>query len=134
MSDSEYDSDYTEATDVSFSSFQEALEEMMAGLAQLDEGLNSINTTTQILEQPIASVAIQSFTNPRVLEAAPFRATKFRLKPEAKTFLHVHHTVAFAELCEAIRQALRYRKTEVEEMWGTTNFLGILQKLPDIVE
>jgi hypothetical protein len=151
MSDSEteYESDYTDSdsdsdsdctgvtgqTDVTFSSFQHALEEMMTSLAQLDEGLHSINTTTTALEQPLTSVAIGSFTNPRVLEAAPFRATKFRLRHTAKTFLNTpHHTVTFAELCEAIRKAIRERKEEVKTMWGTVEFLGILQKLPDIVE
>ena len=125
----------TGQTDVTFSSFQHALEEMMAGLAQLDEGLHGINATTQTLEHPLTSVAIGSFTNPRVLETAPFRATKFRLRHAAKTFLGTpHHTVAFAELCEAIRKAIRERKEEVETMWGTSEFLGILQKLPDIVE
>jgi hypothetical protein len=154
MSDSEYDSEYssdsdgsengsdcseetyaTGETEVTFSSFQEALEEMMAGLAQLDEGLHFIDTKATSLEQPVSNVAIGSFTNPRILESAPFRETKFRLRHSVKIFLNTpHHTVTFAELGEAIRTAIRERKEEVVTMWGTADFLGILQRLPDIVE
>jgi hypothetical protein len=106
---------------------------MMAGLKELDNGMQTVATTTRVMENPITKVAVGSFTNPKVLESAPFRQTKFRLLPAAKTFLGTHNTVTFAELSEAIRQAIRERKNEVEEMWGTADFLGILQR-PDIVE
>jgi hypothetical protein len=132
--DMEYETE-TEGSEATFTSFQAELEDMIAGLLQLDNGLSAIAETTQTLEKPLTTVAVQAFTNPRVLEAAPFRQTKFRLLPAAKTFLHLpHNTILFAELGAAIRQAIRERKTEVEEMWGTSDFLGILRRLPEIVE
>ena len=143
--DSEYDSDSeyttdseatgaTGATELTCTSLEAALAEMTNRLAELDEGLTAMATTTKILEQPMAAVAISAFKNPRVLESAPFRATKFRLRPAAKTFLRTpHHTVTFAELCAAIREAIECKKQKVEAMWGTSDFLGILQRLPDII-
>ena len=133
-SESGSDSANESGSEFTYSSFQEALEEMMAGLMELDEGLQTVAITTQVLEKPVTAVAVGAFTNPRILESAPFRKTKFRLLPAAKSFLGVHQTVSFAELCAAIRQAIRERKTEVEEMWGTADFLGILQRLPEIVQ
>ncbi len=147
MSDSEYDSEYdsewdessvgsgetdaTEATEATCTSLEAALADMTARLAQLDQALDTTAATTQMLEKPVTTVAVSAFTNPRVLESAPFRATQFRLKPAAKTLLGTaHHTVTFAELCAAIRQVLRRDGT----MLGASDFLGVLQHLPEIIE
>jgi hypothetical protein len=148
MSDSEYESDYdseydseyegsseyteeTEGTEATCTSLEAALAEMTARLAELDGGLDSMAATTATLEQPVTSVAISAFTNPRVLECAPFRSTKFRLKHDAKMALGTpHHTVSFTELCAAVRKTLAIKG----DVLGATKFLEVLQRLSDIVE
>ena len=147
MSEDEYEDDGSEASEASnggsegsdsettYTSLEAALMEMTDRLAELDAGLHSMATATGNLEQPVASVAVGSFTNPRVLESAPFRLTAFRLLPEAKAFLGCpHHTVEFRTLCTAIRKVLREKPDEVDRLWGTTDFLGVLQRLSQIVE
>jgi hypothetical protein len=133
---SEYsDSDCTEMSEITCTSLEAALAEMTSRLAELDEGLHSMSEATQILEHPLTSVAITAFTNPQVLATAPFRATNFRLLPSAKTFLGMpHHIVTFAELCAAIRKATHEKRDECRRMWGTTEFLGILHHLSELVE
>lgn len=139
MSDSEYDSEdvssigsgETFETEATCTSLEAALADMTARLAQLDQALDTTALTTQTLEKPVTTVALASFMNPRVLESAPFRTTKFRLKPVAKELLGVrHHTVTFAELCEAIRHTLQHDGTVL----GVSDFLGVLQHLPEIIE
>lgn len=135
--DSDYDSETSgsEETGVTYTSLEAALAEMTSRLAELDEGLQTMSDVTQGLEHPVTTVAIASFTNPRILETAPFRNTKFRLHHDAKEFLETsHHTVTFAEMSEAIRRAIRNKKEEVKRKWGTTDFLGILHNLPSLVE
>ncbi len=138
-SDYEYDSDESDdsdCTEVTYTSLEAALAEMTERLHEIDAGLDSMTGATQSLEQPMTAVAIQSFVNPRVLETAPFRQTRFRLRPAAKVFLGTpHHTVTLAELCAAIRLALKTKpKEELESMWGTVDFLGVLQRISVIVE
>ncbi len=134
-SDYEYDSDESDdsgCTEATYTSLEAALAEMTERLQAIDAGLDSMATTTQSLEQPMTTVAIQSFVNPRVLETAPFRQTRFRLRKEAKEFLGMpHHTVTFADICAAIRKK---PAAELESMWGTAHLLGILQRLSEIVE
>lgn len=144
MSDSEYDTEYdsdysdessvgsgdTDVTEATCTSLEAALADMTARLAQLDQALDTTAATTQTLEKPVTTVVISAFTNPRVLESAPFRATQFRVKPAAKELLNLrHHTVTFAELCAAIRQVLRGGT-----VLGASDFLGVLQCIPDIIE
>jgi hypothetical protein len=151
MSDSEYESEYeseydsedceydtdastgskeTDATEATCTSLEAALADMTARLAELDHALDTTTTVAQTLEQPVTAMAVSAFTNPRVLEAAPFRATKFRLKPAAKILLDAaHHTVTFAELCAAVRKKL----TEGDVL-GASDFLSVLQHLPEIIE
>ncbi len=154
MSESEYDSDYdseydsdtsddSEVTEATYTSLEAALADMTARMAELDHALNTTETVAHTLEHPVTAVAVSAFTNPRVLESAPFRTTKFRLKHAAKVALGApHHTVTFAELCTAIRQA---KKEDLEALWSsslakskagltTSEFLGVLQRLPEIVE
>lgn len=147
MSDSEYDSEYeseydseyegsesdnTEGTEATYTSLEAALADMTARLAELDGGLDAMTSATATLEQPVTSVAVSAFTNPRVLEIAAFRATKFRLKHAAKVALGTpHHIVTFSELCAVIR---KMKKEDLEAVWGTSDFLGVLKRLPDIVE
>ncbi len=139
-SDYEYDSDASDddsdGSEATYTSLEAALAEMTERLHTIDAGLESMTGATQSLEQPMTAVAIQSFVNPRVLETAPFRQTRFRLRRDAKEFLGMpHHTVTFAELCAAIRLALKTKpKEELESMWGTVDFLGVLQRMQDIVE
>ncbi len=135
--ESDYDSEYVDSSDTetTYTSLEAALMEMTDRLAELDTGLESMAVTAGQLEQPVAAVAVGAFTNPRVLEAAPFRGEPFRLLPAAKAFLGcAHHTVSFGDLCEAIRKALRDKPVSVEQQWGTTDFMGVLQRLSDIVE
>ncbi len=137
--DSEYDSDYdsgsedgSEETEMTYTSLEAALADMSARMAELDHALDTTTTVAHALETPVTAVAVSAFTNPRVLESAPFRATKFRLKHEAKVGLGAqHHSVTFAELCAAIRHA---KKEDLEAMWGTSDFLGVLRHLPSIIE
>ncbi len=138
--DSEYDSEYdsdassnssTEESEMTYTSLEAALADMTSRLAELDQALDTTTTVVHTLETPVTAVAVSAFTNPRVLESAPFRETKFRLKSSAKALLQTpHHTVTFAELCDAIRKALK-REGDV---LGATEFLSVLQHLPEIIE
>ena len=144
MSDSEYDTDdassigsdtscsteASEATEATYTSLEAALADMTARLAELDHALDTTTTVAQTLEQPVTAIAVSAFTNPRVLEAAPFRTTKFRLKPAAKVLLGTpRHTVTFSELCAAVRTTLR-----TGDVLEASDFLGVLQRLPEIIE
>jgi hypothetical protein len=151
MSDSEYESEYdsddyeydsdgsdattgsdeTEATEATCTSLEAALADMTARLAELDHALDTTTTVAQTLEQPVTAMAVSAFTNPRVLETAPFRTTRFRLKHEAKVLLGAaHHTVTFAELCAAVRAKLAAEGNVL----GASDFLTVLQHLPEIIE
>ncbi len=132
--DSEYDSaseSGSEETDMTYTSLEAALADMSARMAELDQALDTTAIVAHTLETPVTAVAVSAFTNPRVLESAPFRATKFRLKSSAKALLNTaHHTVTFAELCDAIRKSLGAGGNVL----GATDFLSVLQHLPEIIE
>lgn len=137
MSDSEYDSEYDGSsvgsweTEATCTSLEAALADMTTRIAELDQALDTTTATTQRLEKPVTTVAISAFANPRVLESAPFRTTQFRLRPAVKEILNLrHNTVTFAELCAAIRQGLGRDGTVL----GASDFLGVLQHLPEIIE
>ncbi len=151
MSDSEYESDYdsddyeydsdgsdettgseeTEATEATYTSLEAALADMTSRLSELDHALDTTTTVAQTLEQPVTAMAVSAFTNPRVLEAAPFRATRFRLKHDAKVLLGTaHHTITFSELCAALRKKLAMDGNVL----GASDFLAVLQHLPELIE
>ena len=47
-----------------------------------------------------------TYSQPGVLEAAPFRATRFRLKPEATILGLQDATMAFRDICQTLRTQL----------------------------
>lgn len=143
--DSEYDSEHDEEYDgsdvgsdaetcITFTSFEGAMATMYEQFATLDTELGEVATQISTLEKPVATVAVSTFVQPCVLESAPFRQTKFKVRSTARHVLGLPPVATFAQLCEAIRNQLRNRKEEAKLMWGTTDFLAILQNLNDIVE
>ncbi len=144
--ESEYDSEYSEdseytdgsederGTCATFTSFEGAMAELGVQFAALDTELGDVANQIQTLEKPVATVAVSTFVQPRVLESAPFRQTKFKVRTTARHVLGLPAVASFAEVCAALRTQLRERKEEAESMWETTDFLAILQKLNDIVE
>jgi hypothetical protein len=134
--ESEYDSEYETDADtcVTFTSLEGAMAAMYEQFASLDAELGEVTQHITTLEKPVATVAVATFVQPRVLESAPFRQTKFHVRSTAKHVLSLPAVATFSELCKAIRIQLRERREEAESMWETTNFLEILQKLNDVVE
>ncbi len=139
--DSEYDEDEdygsdvgSEGTCITFTSFEGAMAAMYEQFATLDTELGEVANQISTLEKPVATVAVSTFVQPRVLESAPFRQTKFKVRLAARELLGLPQVATFAELCQAIRIQVRDRKEEAERMWGTTAFLTILQQLHEVVE
>ena len=137
--DSEYEDEYeTEGSDaescVTFTSFEGAMTAMYEQFASMDAELGEVSHHISTLEKPVATVAVSTFVQPRVLESAPFRQTKFRVQPAAQELLGIREVATFAELCQAIRVQIHERREEVERVWGTSNFLEILQQLDKFVE
>ena len=109
-SNSDSDSDYypsddgSSGSEDSYSSIADALAGMMAQFEALESGLDAMTTTTTTMSAPVAHVAVATFKQPRVLEAAPFRAERFRLKASARAMFGTEATVVtFAELCALLR-------------------------------
>ena len=134
--DSEYDSDAGSdaGTCITFTSFEGAMAAMYEQFACMDSELGDVSNQIHTLEKPLATVAVSTFVQPRVLESAPFRQTKFRVRPAARELLGLSEVATFAELCQAIRTQIHERKEEAERVWGSASFLQILQQLPEIIE
>jgi len=122
-------SDYSDCTGITYTSLEAALGGMTSRLEELDTGLDLMTNMTKSLEYPLTSVAVSSFTNPRILESAPFRSTRFRVKTNSLIGIP-DNTVTFAQLCAAIRRTLRIEKNVL----GATTFLDVLSGLPEIIE
>jgi hypothetical protein len=121
-------------TCITFTSFEGAMAAMYEQFATLDTELGDVANQIMTLEKPVATMAVSTFVQPRVLESAPFRQTKFKVRLAARELLGLPQVATFAELCQAIRIQVRDRKEEAERMWGTTVFLDILQQLHEVVE
>lgn len=133
--DSEYETEGSDAgTCITFTSFEGAMTSMYEQFASMDAELGEVANHITVLEKPVATVAVSTFVQPRVLESAPFRQTKFRVRPTAQEVMGLKEVATFAELCQAIRVQIVERKEEAERVWGSTNFLEILQQLDEIIE
>lgn len=116
----------------SYTSIREALESFTERMAAMESVLDGVDSRLHEIETPISVAALGRFKQPAYLEAAPFRSTKFRLLPEARTLLGLSRdTVTFAELCAAIRAA---SKPDLEAMLGVSDFLGVLTHLDRLIE
>lgn len=126
------DGSYTgsESTHGTFASLAAALASMSEHFADLDGGLASVETSVRGLEKPALAMTIASYSQPGVLEAAPFRATRFRLKPEAAEVLSVTAgTVSFRDICQTLRSQLLADPTSLTSALGLpvdASFLEVL--------
>jgi hypothetical protein len=114
--DGEYGSDYDEdgstcsgsgsTSGESFSSFAAMLAQAAEQFESLDREIDGVLNRVQRLDQPMIGVALATFVNPRVLEAAPFRSEVFQLTEEARTMFGIQGsgTVTFARLCAVLRE------------------------------
>ena len=122
----------SQTSEESYSSIREALESFTERMAAMESVLDGVDSHLHQIEHPISVAALGRFKQPAYLESAPFRATKFRVLPDARTLLGLpHSTATFAELCAAIRAA---PKPALEAMLGVSNFLGVLTRLDRLIE
>jgi hypothetical protein len=149
MSEYESDSEGSEGSEESFSSITQALQDLRERMEAFEVGVEEVAATVVGMEQPVSAVAIATYVQPRILEKAPFRQERFRVKPAAKTLLGLEgSTPTFKTLCAVLREYcipytdLESRRIvlpeelkqllEIEE--ATLSFLEVLAHLDRIVE
>jgi hypothetical protein len=99
----------------SFSSLAAALEAMREKLELFGEGVEGLHEGVKHMEEPVTSVALAPFVQPRYLEEAPFRKERFELKEEARQLLGLERSVAkFSTVCASLR-AYCFRNQLVNE-------------------
>jgi hypothetical protein len=122
----------TTNTAETYGSIQRALESFTDRMAAMESVLNGVDSRLHEIEQPLSVASLGRFIQPSYLETAPFRSTKFRLLPDARTLFSIDRgTVSFAELCTAIRSTA---KEDLERMLGVSDFLSVLTHLDKIIE
>lgn len=102
-----------------FASIAKALGFLSEQLAELDGGFECMESSVRGLEKPALAVTVATYSQPAVLEAAPFRHTRFRWRPESLRALECilgsseggnapleRDTVSFTEICAAVRRGM----------------------------
>lgn len=102
--DSQSDNGST-STHGTFQSLAAALGRMSDQLAELDGGFECMESSVRGLEKPAIGLTVATYSQSAVLEAAPFRHTRFRWRPDAPT-KHTHETVSFTEVCSIVRKGM----------------------------
>jgi hypothetical protein len=107
-SDSDTDSNDSECTHDTFASLAAALASMSEHFADLEGGFECVESSVRGLEKPALAVTVATYSQPGVLEAAPFRATRFQWKPEAAEVLPEINgdTTTFGDICQTLRSQL----------------------------
>lgn len=88
-----------------FASLADALKGMTDHLAELDDGFECMESSVRRLERPAIGLAVATYSQPAVLEAAPFRHTRFRWRPDVPV-KHTHETVSFTDVCARVRRGM----------------------------
>jgi hypothetical protein len=131
-SDSDNDDGYSStSTHGTFASLAAALGRMSEQFADLDGGLASMESSVRGLERPAIGLTAATYSQPGVLESAPFRKTRFRLRDEGATlFPEVQAgTTTFSEICQAVRKRMLEAPTSLLtalELSVDASFLEVL--------
>lgn len=147
VSDSEYEgeSDYGSESDSdsisthgTFASLAAALKCMSDQLGDLDGGFECVESSVRSLEKPALAVTVATYSQPTVLEAAPFRSTRFRWRPEASAAFpeidgNAATSVAFSDICRTVRTKMLVDPTFLQTALGLPTDATFLEVLNTVM-